>query len=766
MKIRFPVTLFASILAISILLTSCSSPALPNQAPAVTNSAFFTGHGSIDNAYVIGAHPGESLNLVNSNNQIVQTSKASYLGSAVFNYVIPGSGYSIQSSYNNKVYGTGSFSVMSPTDIPPESFYSSQHMHVGLNYIKMRDGITLAATLRLPAGKTLSDGPFPTVIEYSGYSIGAPGNFLKGLIGIPQKYPAPSSSTVIGSFLAPSLGFASVDLQMRGTGCSGGAYDLFGPLTAADGYDAVQIISSQSWVKNHKVGLVGISYSGISQWFVAATRPPGLAAIAPMSPTNNLYDTGYPGGMYNNGFAAEWIQERIVAAQAAPKGGQEWAKQMIALGDKTCLANQVLHPDTLNVHQIMTQAIHYIPSLFNVRNPSLNAEKINVPVLLASSFQDEETGGQQINLLSYLKNDAHVYSTLTNGTHIDPLGPANITKWLEFLQIFVGNEVPHAVPGFSTLMNLVYQQLTGSATPITLTPMQFVNAKSVSQAKQEFEKSTPRVDVFFDNGGSSVNPGAMQPEWSASFNNWPPKSATVTTYYLGVNGGLTTSNTSQTSDVSYKPVPLLPRTDLPSGNVWANLPPYQWNPVPSGQGIGFITKPLTQDEVVVGPASLNLMLKSTAPDTDIQVEVSEVLPNGKEMYVQSGWLRASDRALNTAESTVLHPSPTFYKSTASPLPKGKFTLVRVPIFPIGFAFRKGSRLRIVISAPGDDTPEWAFDTYQTNGTVTNTVELGGSQPSTLVLPVEAKITPKDPQPQCPSNRGEPCRTYVPESNGG
>ena len=35
----------------------------------------------------------------------------------------------------------------------------------------MRDGVRLAATLRLPPGKTLADGPFPTVIEYSGYDM-------------------------------------------------------------------------------------------------------------------------------------------------------------------------------------------------------------------------------------------------------------------------------------------------------------------------------------------------------------------------------------------------------------------------------------------------------------------------------------------------------------------------------------------------------------------------------------------------------------------
>ena len=56
--------------------------------------------------------------------------------------------------------------------------------------------------------------------------------------------------------------------------------------------------------------MVGISYSGLSQFPAAGTDPPGLAAIAPMSPTDDLFSTGYPGGIYNNGFAAEWVDAR------------------------------------------------------------------------------------------------------------------------------------------------------------------------------------------------------------------------------------------------------------------------------------------------------------------------------------------------------------------------------------------------------------------------------------------------------------------------
>ena len=60
----------------------------------------------------------------------------------------------------------------------------------------------------------------------------------------------------------------------RGTGCSGGAFDLFGLPSDYDGYDAVQTVGAQPWVLNHKVGMVGISYSGFSQLIVAGTDPP------------------------------------------------------------------------------------------------------------------------------------------------------------------------------------------------------------------------------------------------------------------------------------------------------------------------------------------------------------------------------------------------------------------------------------------------------------------------------------------------------------
>ena len=114
------------------------------------------------------------------------------------------------------------------------------------------------------------------------------------------------------------------------------------------------------------------------------------------------------------------------------------------------------------------------------------------------------------------------------------------------------------------------------------------------------------------------------------------------------------------------------------------------------------------------------------------------------MFINTGVLRASDRALDKKESTATHPVPTYAASTARPLPAGKFTEVRIPILPFAYAFRAGSRIRVTITAPGGDRPVWAFATYQTKGRVTDTIGLGGDTPSALVLSVVRGLQPPDP----------------------
>lgn len=499
---------------------------------------------------------------------------------------------------------------------------------------------------------------------------------------------------------------------------------------------------------------------------MAGTRPPGLAAIAPMSVTNDLYPTGFPGGMLNSGFAASWVAARIQDAKPAPQGGETYAKALIAGGDRQCLANQVLHLQTRNLATLFASGAHRTPSLYDLRSPTTWAKKIDVPVFLVGALQDEQTGPQWPAIIPALAHDPNVWVTMLNGTHIDSLGPATLSRWLEFLDIFVAHRVPTQPPLLDALSGRLYNAATGAPAEAP-PPVRFTNAPNPAAARADFVRHDPRVRVLFGNGGGNLGPGALQPVWERDFSSWPPPAARPTMFYLGERGALA-SAAPAAGTVSYRPNPAArPATDLASSaNPWVAVPPYDWTPVTGRAGLGFISSPLANDMVLVGPASLNLMLRSSAVDTDLQVTVSDVRPDGSEMYVTSGFLRASDRALNRSASTVLQPVPTFLASTAKPLPRGTFTEVRVPVDPIAHAFRAGSRLRITITAPGGDRPVWAFSTFQTNGAVVNTVSLGGTRPSTLVLPVVPGIQPPPGRPACPSLRGEPCRHYVPAGNGG
>ena len=143
--------------------------------------------------------------------------------------------------------------------------------------------------------------------------------------------------------IAQLLGYATVGVNLRGTGCSGGAFDYFEPLQSLDGYDVIETVAAQPWVAHGTVGMVGISYPGITQLFVAATRPPHLAAITPLSVLDDTYDTLYPGGILNDGFALA-VGEGPPGRRAGPRRRRRRSGcgERIADGDATCETNQAL----------------------------------------------------------------------------------------------------------------------------------------------------------------------------------------------------------------------------------------------------------------------------------------------------------------------------------------------------------------------------------------------------------------------------------------
>ena len=746
--------------------TALASVALMLCATAPVAEAALKARGSIKQAYVLGAKKGQRLLLKDATGRVVASGRADRFGSKIFRDVKPGAGYRVQRSRPFRVLRAG--------QNPRRSFYRREKLKQGLNYVTVRDGVELAMTVRLPPGKKLSDGPFPTFIEYSGYQVAAPNDLLQSVIdslggsGAPPDPLAPASSTAVGSLIGPLLDFAVVSVQMRGSGCSGGAFDLFDLPTTYDGYDAVETVAAQPWVKGGKVGMGGISFSGITQLFTAGTRPPHLAAIAPMSVTDDLYTgTGYPGGIFNSGFAQSWIQERMDDARPAPAGGQPYARALVKAGDKRCRANQKLRLQTQDALALQKANPFRTPSLFAQRAPGPWLKRVKVPTFLVGQFQDEQTGGHFAESLSYLNGKPDVWISLQNGVHADSLGPSTITRWAEFMKLYVAGEVPRIPPLVISLSGELYRYLADAgAAPVEQS--RFANFTSVAAAKAEFQKD-PQVRLLMDNGAGPQGPGSIGATWELGYSAWPPPAARATQLFLGPDGALG-PKPAASSSAGYRADPdARPKQTLPgdgSGDAWKAQPPYNWAPLVADKGVGFATVPLASDVVIAGPASLDVYLKSSARDTDLQVTLSEVRPDGNETYVQNGWLRATHRKLNAKRSTTLDPFPTHLKRDASPLPPGRYTLVRVPVYPTAHAFRAGSRIRVTVQATSGDRPRWDFATVD-NGNTRNTVSLGGARASKLVLPVLAGASANGtPLPAPTALRGQPSRAYVPASNGG
>ena len=101
--------------------------------------------------------------------------------------------------------------------------------------------------------------------------------------------------------------------------------------------------------------------------------------------------------------------------------------------------------------------------------------------------------------------------------------------------------------------------------------------------------------------------------------------------------------------------------------------------------------------MVIGAGAVQAWIKASAPDVDLQVTVSEVRPDGRETFVQDGWLRASERKLDPRGRAARARSQVPPRDVA-PLPEGRYSEVTVPLYYEGHVIREGSRIRVTISA--------------------------------------------------------------------
>jgi len=536
--------------------------------------------------------------------------------------------------------------------------------------------------------------PGPTVMQYDGYDAGTGGYFSD----IPE---------VKAELM--QKGYNILGVSVRGTGCSSGGFDLFDPQRAVDGADAVEWAAEQPW-SDGNIGMVGYSYPGIMQLFTAGQQPAHLKAIAPSNVIFDLYrDVGSPGGILNGAFTA-----LFTAQQQAP--GALGVPEAIAQADPECVANYLAN--RLAYQSFIVDGIQspHIDGAFGWldRSPAATAAQIDVPVLHINFWQDEQTGSriggvlEPGGLLSVLGLEK-AWTVMSNGNHDLTWGhPLHSEMLVQFFEHYL---------------------------------------RDVDNGWE----ATPHVQILHELDATEV-----QPNWITAYNKIPEPQATA--LYLRSGGRLANAppTTAEAGDSYVYPSPSTATNPLPDA---ADILHQLWSlPAPDQGRVVYTTPVLEEDVQLLGSASLDLWLSSTADDTDIQATITEVRPDGQEVYVARGWLRASKRALDASRSTPTRPFQLHTEDSVEMLVPDEATLMRLEIFPFAHRFRAGSALRLIIDGPVATTGDWGAFLNPTPSM--NTVLHDREHPTKLVIGVMNDDQPRPAAAPCGELANQPCRASI------
>ncbi|CAB5028222.1 unannotated protein [freshwater metagenome] len=708
-------------------------------------------HGGVETLTVTGAEVGAHLEVRDSQGQLLVTLIADHAGNAHLAYV-PAEPIVLRSQQDlaealsdGEVLAPGDYTVadvpvlvLAVDDIADPSVYE-QTLSPGFGYLRVRDGVDLSILVSFPDENLYGAGPYPTVIEYSGYG--------------PSNPDAPQPGTLIANL----MGFAVVGVNMRGTGCSGGVFDIFSPAQAADGYDAIETVARQPWVLHNHVGMVGLSYPGISQLYVAATRPPSLAAITPLSVIDDLWRQQWPGGIYNAGFTRAWLVARDKESAA---GGMTWDQERIDAGDKVAKQNQMIRTQNFDFEQFGRAIENFRPTMGARRAASL-VDQIEVPVYLTGAWQDEQTGSRFALMLESFDSSPSQRFNLFNGHHPDGYSPMVILRWFEFLSFHVARRVPVVPELIRSFAPLQFAQVFGY--DAELESDRFGHHADDFEAAFAEYLAEPRVRILFESGAGHEVIGATAHRYEAQTDSFPPKGVKPRRWYFAEGATLVESAPAGSGADSYTDDPdageLAYSMELLSDLDQFTRPKViiDWTRFADSHRVAYQTAPLTESVLIAGSGHVDLWMCAGSADTAVQVTLTEVRPDGMEQRLQCGWHRPIHAVEDPDHSDELRVDYTFLESDREELVSGEWKRFRIPIHPIAHLLRAGSCLRVAVSTPGRDHPFWCFENPVVEG-ATHLVGRSEDHPSSLVLPVwSLDLDHPDDYPPAGSLRGQPSR---------
>jgi len=463
--------------------------------------------------------------------------------------------------------------------------------------IPARDGVKLNATVFTPHAQK---APLPVIFTFTPY------------IG--------DSYTDRAVYFAKH-GYVYALVDVRGRGNSGGEFEPF-VNEGKDGYDVVEWFAKQPYC-NGKVTMWGGSYAGFDQWSVLKEFPPHLATIVPAASGHPGVDFPFQSNIFGP-YVMQWLSFTSGATSNANLFGNaafwtEKAREMY-LAHSAFQDYDKLVGNSSSVFQKWMK--HPIPdAYYDAMVPSPEQYKqMSVPILTITGHYD----GDQLGAFTFYKRHMQYGSTEAKAKHFLIIGPWD----------HAGTRTPKAEVG-----GLKFGQ--ASVLDLNKLHTEWYDWAMKGGTKPEFLRKRVAYYVV----------GAEEWKYADSLESISNEEKKL---YLSSNGDASdvfrsgtlmegkASSPAATDSWTYDPLDTRPgmaesdddSNSLTSQRAVLNL---------FGEGVIYHSEIFTESTEIAGFPKLTLWLKMDVPDTDLEADLYEMLPDGRSVALTSASMRARYR---------------------------------------------------------------------------------------------------------------------------
>jgi predicted acyl esterase len=470
-----------------------------------------------------------------------------------------------------------------------------------------------------------------------------------------------------------------------------------------DLYDLIQSIAAEPWCDGN-VGMIGLSAYALSQWQAAMLQPPALKAIFPFDamPAYGAIHDRYPGGVVHT-------MLYLLNGQGVHHGGHGRPGALtpeLEARWQEAMANPDYRVYSW-VYNLLSQKGEIHPRIFSALLDLFEKE---------NAYDESEAAFKKIKVPAYTGAGWHAY---TYKMHL--MGAQN---W------YAGVDVPK---------KLLFTGITHMERP--------------------FHSLHEEIVRWYDHWLKGIDTGVMNEPpvkiWVQGANkwrtgrDWPLPETQWSKYYLHSWERLRT-----------EPFVEGGRDGYVEPDTFVQMPLTQTRKI---EKLRFMTEPLAEDTLMIGPIALNffasidqddtnwlIVLKDVGPDVGVrtgrngEIEAPDNLP---ERELTRGWLKASYRALDKKRSKLWRPWHKLTRAAHQPVVPGEINEYCVEVLSTANLFEKGHRICLEITSMDMPTGTgFGFETEYvpyhicSSKTVVHKIHHNAQYPSHLVLPIIPKFT--------------------------